>query len=191
MYFISFGHICRSGIATFYGISLFNSWRNLQSVISTRQGILNQHHDHSQLPELSCSEQWISLVKEERGEREEVASPSRDLIHLFYSYLFIEIYSTADAWVGLGQGGFLPSLKWYSFHDNFRVIGVTSMTKQNSNATFTFLLFRAAPGAYEGSQSRGRIGAAAAGLRHSSWQCQSLTHWSELNMRPHGYYSSS
>ena len=30
-----------------------------------------------------------------------------------------------------------------------------------------FLLFRAAPAAYGGSQAKGRIGAAAAGLRHS------------------------
>ena len=54
---------------------------------------------------------------------------------------------------------------------------------------FFFGLFRAAPGAYGGSQARSRIGAVAAGLRHShsnarsepvcdlyhsSWQCQIL-----------------
>ena len=35
---------------------------------------------------------------------------------------------------------------------------------------FCFLLFRATLAAYEGSQSRGPIGATATGLHHSSWQ---------------------
>ena len=42
---------------------------------------------------------------------------------------------------------------------------------------FIFCLFvfsGAAPVAYGGSQARGLIGAVAAGLRHSSWQCQIL-----------------
>ena len=37
-----------------------------------------------------------------------------------------------------------------------------------------FLLFKATPAAYGSSQARGRIGATAAGLCHSSWQCQIL-----------------
>ena len=37
---------------------------------------------------------------------------------------------------------------------------------------FIYLLFKAAPAAYGGSQSRGQIGAAAAGLHHSHKQCQ-------------------
>ena len=41
------------------------------------------------------------------------------------------------------------------------------------------LLFRAAPMAYEGSQARGRIGAAAAGLRHSHSHTRS-----ELPLQP-------
>ena len=36
---------------------------------------------------------------------------------------------------------------------------------------FSFFLFRAAPVAYGSHQARGPIGATAAGLRHSSWQC--------------------
>ena len=39
---------------------------------------------------------------------------------------------------------------------------------------FWFFLFRATPEAYRGSQSRGLIGTIAAGLHHSSQQCQIL-----------------
>ena len=39
---------------------------------------------------------------------------------------------------------------------------------------FFVCLFRAAPAAHGSSQARGRIGAPAAGLRHSSWQHQIL-----------------
>ena len=41
---------------------------------------------------------------------------------------------------------------------------------------FSFLLFRAAPGAYGGSQARGRIGAVAASLRHSHSNVRSEPH---------------
>ena len=41
---------------------------------------------------------------------------------------------------------------------------------------FSFLLFRAAPGAYGGSQARGIIGATSAGLHHSHSKAGSLTH---------------
>ena len=44
---------------------------------------------------------------------------------------------------------------------------------------FFFLLFRAAPMAYGGSQARGRIGATAAGLHHSHGNT-----WSELHLWP-------
>ena len=37
----------------------------------------------------------------------------------------------------------------------------------NVYVTFVFFFFRAAPDTYGGSQARGRIGATAAGLRHS------------------------
>ena len=39
---------------------------------------------------------------------------------------------------------------------------------------FFFVFFRAALVAYGGSQASGQIGAGAAGLHHSSWQCQIL-----------------
>jgi len=42
--------------------------------------------------------------------------------------------------------------------------------KQVVGFVFFFGLFRAAPTAYGGSQTRGQIGAVAAGLHHCSWQ---------------------
>ena len=39
---------------------------------------------------------------------------------------------------------------------------------------FIWPFFRATPMAYGGSQARGLIGAVAAGLQHSSWQCRVL-----------------
>ena len=41
---------------------------------------------------------------------------------------------------------------------------------------FFFLVFRAAPKTYGGSQARGQIGAVATGLHHSSYNTGSLTH---------------
>ena len=43
----------------------------------------------------------------------------------------------------------------------------------------SFCLFRAAPMAYAGSQTRGLIGAVAASLHHSLWQCRILNPLSE------------
>ena len=51
--------------------------------------------------------------------------------------------------------------------------------------SFLFLLFRAEPGAYGSSQARVRIGAAAAGLHHSSWQCRILSPPSEARDQTH------
>ena len=48
---------------------------------------------------------------------------------------------------------------------------------------FFFLLFQAAPVAYRGSQARGWITDAAAGLCHSSWQHQNLNPLSEARDR--------
>ena len=42
---------------------------------------------------------------------------------------------------------------------------------------FIYLLFRATPVAYGGSQARGRIGATAASLHHSHSKARSSTHW--------------
>ena len=38
----------------------------------------------------------------------------------------------------------------------------------------SFFFFRTTPAAYGGAQARGQVGAAAAGLHHSSWQRQIL-----------------
>ena len=46
------------------------------------------------------------------------------------------------------------------------------------------LLFRAAPAAYGSSQSRGQIGAAAAGLHHSHSNSRSLTHRVRPGIKP-------
>ena len=47
-----------------------------------------------------------------------------------------------------------------------------------------FCLFRAAPVAYGGSQARGPVGAAAAGLHHSHSNAGSLTHGARLGIEP-------
>ena len=53
---------------------------------------------------------------------------------------------------------------------------------------FCFLLFRATPTAYGGSQAQGPVGATATGLRHSSWQGQFLNaeQGQGSNLQPHG-----
>ena len=51
--------------------------------------------------------------------------------------------------------------------------------------SFSPLLFRAVPVAYGSSQARGRIGAAAAGLHHSSMQCRILNPLSAARDRTH------
>ena len=51
--------------------------------------------------------------------------------------------------------------------------------------SFFPLLFRAVPVAYGSSQARGRIGAAAAGLHHSSLQCRILNPLSAARDRTH------
>ena len=50
---------------------------------------------------------------------------------------------------------------------------------------FVFLLLRATPTAYGGSQARGRIGALVAGLHHSSWQHRILNPLSEARDQTH------
>ena len=47
------------------------------------------------------------------------------------------------------------------------------------------LLFTAAPAAYGSSRARGQIGAAVAGLPHSSWQLQILNPMSEARDQTH------
>ena len=49
---------------------------------------------------------------------------------------------------------------------------------------FVFLLFRAAPVAYGGSQARGWIRAIAAGLRQSHSSAGTLTHWARPGIEP-------
>ena len=46
-----------------------------------------------------------------------------------------------------------------------------------------FLPFRATPAAYGGSQARGPVGAAAAGLHHGHSHTRFLTHWTEARDR--------
>ena len=50
---------------------------------------------------------------------------------------------------------------------------------------FPFCLFWATPGSYRNSQARSQIGAAAAGLHHSSWQRQILNPQSKTRDRTH------
>ena len=52
------------------------------------------------------------------------------------------------------------------------------------NYLFIYLLCRAAPTAYEGSQARGQIGATAAGLHHSHSNARSLTHCLRPGIEP-------
>ena len=49
-------------------------------------------------------------------------------------------------------------------------------TKKNFFLSFIFCLFRAAPATHGGSQARGQIGAAAAGLHHSHSNVESKLH---------------
>ena len=49
---------------------------------------------------------------------------------------------------------------------------------------FLFSFFRAAPAAHGGSQARGRIGTAVAGLHHSHSHAGSLTHWARPRIEP-------
>ena len=54
----------------------------------------------------------------------------------------------------------------------------------NPSPLFFFLLFRATLMAYESSQARGRIGAAAASIQHSHSSTRSLTHWVRPGIKP-------
>ena len=49
---------------------------------------------------------------------------------------------------------------------------------------YVFLLFRAAPAAYGGSQARSQIKATVAGLHHIHGNAGSLTHWARQGMEP-------
>ena len=49
---------------------------------------------------------------------------------------------------------------------------------------YFFALFRAAPVAYGGSQTRGQIGAKVTGLHHSHSKAGSLTHWMSPGIKP-------
>ena len=83
------------------------------------------------------------------------------------------------------QGGSLPTdqklLQWVILRLEIRWLCLSCSTILLCYALsfFFFLLFRAAPTAYGGSQARGRIRATAAGLHHSSQQHQILSPQSE------------